>query len=109
VAVENALADELGLETGELLLDYPVKTQMLGLDLLVQRSYGEVRRLTAAGWEGAINLPKLSEEFYRSARWLRVYTARRTAVDPAGILRLAHRSGTEVRARLKAGESLLDW
>ena len=64
-------------QPGELLLDYPAKTQMLGLDLLVQRPYGEVRRLTAAGWEGAINLPKLSEEFYRSARWLRVYTAPR--------------------------------
>jgi uncharacterized protein len=73
-AVENALAAELGLEPGELLLDYPAKTEMLGLDLLVQRSYGSVERLTAAGWEGAINLPKLSEEFYRSARWLRVYT-----------------------------------
>jgi hypothetical protein len=109
VAVENTLADELGLEMGELFLDYPEKTQMLGLDLLVQRPYGEVRRLTAAGWEGAINLPKLSEEFYRSARWLRVYTSTRTAVDPAKILHLAHRSGQEVRARLKEGESLLDW
>ena len=82
VAVENALAKEVGLQPGELLLDYPEKTQMLGLDLLVQRPYGEVRRLTAAGWEGAINLPKLSEEFYRSARWLRVYTAPRVAIDP---------------------------
>jgi len=109
VAVENALADELGLEMGELLLDYPVKTQMLGLDLLVQRPYGEVRRLTAAGWEGAINLPKLSEEFYRSARWLRVYTSTRMAVDSEKVLRLAHRSAKEVRARLKEGESLLDW
>jgi HD superfamily phosphohydrolase len=109
VAVENTLADELGLEAGELLLDYPAKTQMLGLDLLVQRSYGEVRRLTAAGWEGAINLPKLSEEFYRSARWLRVYTASRVGIDPEKIRRLAHRSAAEVRARIKEGELLLDW
>ncbi|HEY9229730.1 MAG TPA: HD domain-containing protein [Gemmatimonadaceae bacterium] len=112
VAVENALADELGLEAGELLLDYPAKTQMLGLDLLVQRPYGEVRRLTDAeweGWEGAINIPKLSEEFYRSARWLRVYTSPRVAVDPSKILRLAARSPAEVRARLKEGEALLDW
>src|SRR5262249_22228993 len=85
VAVENALADELGLEAGELLLDYPVKTQMLGLDLLVQRPYGEVRRLMASGWEGAINLPKLSEEFYRSARWLRVYTASRVAISSESV------------------------
>ena len=108
-AAENALAAELDLEPGELLLDYPVKTQMLGLDLLVQRSYGEVRRLTAAGWEGAINLPKLSEEFYRSARWLRVYTAPRIAIDAASVVRLANRDADEVRDRLEAGGSLLEW
>ena len=109
VTVENALAREVGLAPGELLLDYPVKTQMLGLDLLVQRPSGEVRRLTAAGWEGAINLPKLSEEFYRSARWLRVYTSRRLAIDPQGIHRLAGRTEAEVRVRLEGGESLLHW
>ena len=108
-AVENALATELDLKTGEVLLDYPTKTQMLGLDLLVQRSYGEVKRLTAEGWKGAINLPRLSEEFYRSARWLRVYTSERIAVDPNSVVRLANRSADEVRDRLKAGTSLLDW
>jgi hypothetical protein len=41
-----------------------------------------VKRLTAEGWRGSINLPKLSDEFYRSARWLRVYTARRMEIDP---------------------------
>ena len=107
MAVENALAREAGLRPGELLLDYPVKTQMLGLDLLVQRPDGEVRRVTAAGWEGAINLPKISEEFYRSARWLRVYTATRVALNPAAVLRLAARSAPEVRQLLAAGASLL--
>jgi HD superfamily phosphohydrolase len=108
-AVENAIADELSLAPGELLLDYPTKTQMLGLDLLVQRSYGEVKRLTVEGWRGAINLPKLSEEFYRSARWLRIYTAPRIAIDPQQVIRLANRSADEVADRLKAGRSLLDW
>lgn len=107
VAVENALAQELRLSPGDLLLDYPVKTQMLGLDLLVQRPYGEVRRVTAAGWEGAINLPKLSEEFYRSARWLRVYTASRMAIDPRAVMRLAEMSADDVRQRLRSGTSLL--
>jgi HD superfamily phosphohydrolase len=107
VAVEDALAAELGLQPGEVLLDYPTKTQMLGLDLLVRRPYGEVRRLTAAGWEGAINLPKLSEEFYRSARWLRVYTSPRLALDPSQVITLANRSGDEVRERLRSGRSLL--
>ncbi len=106
-AVENALATEVGLQPGELLLDYPAKTQMLGLDLLVQRPYGEVRRVTAAGWDGAINLPKLSEEFYQSARWLRVYTSPRVALDPAKVVALASRSAAEVSALLTAGASLL--
>ncbi|HEX5971897.1 MAG TPA: HD domain-containing protein, partial [Gemmatimonadaceae bacterium] len=59
VAVEDQLARELGLGAGEVLLDYPAKTQMLGLDIPVRRRDGSVRRLTAAGWEGAINLPRL--------------------------------------------------
>ncbi len=107
MAVENAVAVELGLTPGEVLLDYPTKTQMLGLDLLVRRPYGEVRRLTAAGWEGAINLPKLSEEFYRSARWLRLYTSPRVAIDPARVIALANLSGDEVKERLSAGRGML--
>ncbi|HEY4216196.1 MAG TPA: HD domain-containing protein [Gemmatimonadaceae bacterium] len=106
-SVENALATEIGLQPGELLLDYPAKTQMLGLDLLVQRPYGEVRRVTAAGWEGAINLPKISEEFYRSARWLRVYTSPRVALDPAKVVALASKSAAEVRALLNGAQRLL--
>ena len=107
VAVEDALARELGLEPGDLLLDYPTKTQMLGLDLLVQRPYGEVRRVTAAGWEGAINLPKLSDELYHSARWLRVYTSVRLAIDPNKVIALASLSRDEVRSRLESRAELL--
>ena len=106
-AVEDALAREVGLQPGELLLDYPTKTQMLGLDLLVQRPYGEVRRVTAAGWEGAINLPKLSDELYHSARWLRVYTSVRLAIDPNKVIALAGLSREEVRAKVDGKERLL--
>ena len=105
--VENALARELGLEPGDVLLDYPTKTQMLGLDLLVLRRGGTVRRLTAEGWQGSINLPKLSEEFYRSARWLRVYTASRRTIDSQRVLSLASQSAASVRARLQRGTPLL--
>jgi uncharacterized protein len=105
-AVEDALAHELGLAPGEVLLDYPAKTQMLGLDLPVRRRSGEVRRITAAGWHGSINLPKLSEELYRSARWLRVYTASRRSLDGRDVLALVHRSAHETRERLARGESL---
>jgi len=91
-AAENELAKELGLGAGELLLDYPVKTQMLGLDIPVLRRSGEVERLTGEGWIGTINLPSLSEELYRSARWLRVFTAKRTTLDPRRILDALERS-----------------
>ena len=89
---ENLLAEEFGLTRGELLLDYPVKTQMLGLDIPVLRRSGEVERLTGEGWIGTINLPSLSEELYKSARWLRVFTARRTKLEPRRILDVLERS-----------------
>lgn len=82
---ENELAKELGLAPGELLLDYPAKTQMLGLDIPVLRRSGQVERLTGEGWIGTINLPSLSEELYKSARWLRVFTAKRASLDPRRI------------------------
>ena len=84
-AAEDLLAKEFGLASGELLLDYPVKTQMLGLDIPVLRRSGKVERLTGEGWIGTINLPSLSEELYESARWLRVFTAKRTKLEPRKI------------------------
>jgi HD superfamily phosphohydrolase len=106
VAVEDQLARELGLAPGEVLLDYPAKTQMLGLDIPVRRRDGSVRRLTAAGWEGAINLPRLSEELYGSARWLRVFACRRVLIGRDRIVRLATASTDDVRHRLLAGALL---
>lgn len=85
-AAEDSLATELGLASGELLLDFPAKPQMLGLDLPVLRRDGHVRRLTAEGWPGAINLPLLSEQLYRSARVLRVFVARPVELEPGRIM-----------------------
>ncbi len=79
-AAEDSLAKEAGLQPGELLLDFPIKTQMLGLDIPVKRRSGEIEMLTGQGWPGTINLPSLSEALYTSARWLRVFVARRTDV-----------------------------
>ncbi len=86
-AAENALGSMLGLKSGELLLDYPEKTQMLGLDIAVLRRDATVETLTNRGISGAINLPRLSEELYRSARWLRVFTARRVDASADEIMR----------------------
>ena len=104
--VENALAIELGLNPGELLLDYPTKTQMLGLDIPVKRRDGSIRRLTAEGWEGSMNLPKLSEELYRSARWLRVFTKTRMTIDRSRVMALASMSADDVRSRVRAGQPI---
>jgi HD superfamily phosphohydrolase len=105
--VEDALARELGLPAGALLLDYPAKTQMLGLDLPVRRRDGRVAQLTASGWEEAINLPRLSDELYRSARRLRVFTADRAPVPHAPLLALLREDADTVRGRLAAGRPLL--
>ena len=107
VEAENALAIELGMQPGELLLDYPTKTQMLGLDIPVRRRDGTVRRLTAEGWEGAMNLPKLSEELYHSARWLRVFTKKRMQLDRGQVLHLAQLTANEVKERIRTGKPLL--
>ena len=105
--VEKALAAELGLPMGHLLLDFPVKTQMLGLDLPMLRRDARLVQLTEHGWQGAINLPRLSDELYRSARRLRVYTVDRTPVPEAPMLALVTSSRDAVRARLDRGQSLL--
>jgi hypothetical protein len=104
---EDQLGRELGLAPGELLLDYPAKTQMLGLDLPVLRRSGQVARVTAAGWEGAINLPTLAEQLYRSARWLRVFVARPMALPRDRLLAALHRPAAELRRTLDAGAPLL--
>jgi hypothetical protein len=104
VAVEDRLARDAGLAPGELLIDYPAKTQMLDLDIAVLRRTGggSVERLTAAGWRGAINLPALSTQLYRSARWLRVFTARPVSLDRDRVLGLLTSPADAVHRWLQA-------
>jgi len=80
IETEDALARELGVEPGAVLLDYPEKPRMLGLDLPVRMRGGEVRRLGASGWPAAINLPLLSQELYESTRVMRVFATEGTRV-----------------------------
>ena len=107
VEVENRLAAELKLAPGAILLDYPEKTQMLGLDLPVVRRNGDVVRLTASGLEGAIHLPALSQQLYASARWLRVFVAERVDLPRHALSRLAEMTAPDVRARLREDRKLL--
>jgi hypothetical protein len=77
----------------------------------VLRRDGSVARVTAAGWEGAINLPTLSAQLYRSARWLRVFVARgavgRLTVPRGRLLAALQRPAEELRAAVAAGTPLL--
>jgi uncharacterized protein len=106
--VEDALAQELGLPAGSILLDFPVKTQMLGLELPMQRRNGRVEQLTTAGWEGAINLPRLSDELYRSARQLRVFTTDRGNTPTDRLLGVLRLDAEEVKQRLEDGRPLIN-
>jgi uncharacterized protein len=107
VAVEDQLARELDLAPGELLLDYPAKTQMLGVDLPVLRRGGTIAHLTSSGLVGALNLPALSQQLYHSARWLRVFAARRVPVDLSRCWSVVTADVSHLRAALADGRPLL--
>ena len=84
-SAELAMGARLGLAPGELLLDFPAKTQMLGLDIPVLGGDRTVSRLTQDGMDGAMNLSRMADSLYRSARYLRVFTARRVSAG-AGVV-----------------------
>lgn len=85
-AVEDDLAAELGLDSGEVVIDFPVKPAMFQLDLLVERRDGGVGRVDMEGAEGMLDLPKIARELYTSARVLRVFTFERRSVAPEQVL-----------------------
>lgn len=85
-AVEDELAAELGLEPGEVFLDYPAKARMLRLDLLVQRADRSVERISDRGLPGLIDLPRLAEELYGSTRVLRIFTLERRSLATGDVL-----------------------
>lgn len=106
--VEERIAQELALAPGDAFLDYPEKSKMFGLDLLVQRRSGEVIRLGPEGRAGLIGLPEIADELYRTARVLRLFTLNgRRVVDPAELARLAQHSNEAMIERLESDEPLL--
>ena len=84
--VEDQLAFELELESGEVMIDFPRKRTMFQLDLLIERRSGGVERLGPTGLPGLLDLPKVAEELYRAARVLRVFTFERREVPPDRVL-----------------------
>jgi HD superfamily phosphohydrolase len=107
-AVEDRIAEELGLPHGAAFLDYPEKPAMFGLDLLVQRRGGVVLRLGPAGRTGLIDLPRVADELYRTARVLRLFTlGGRRQVGAEALAELATATSAEVAARIERGGGLL--
>lgn len=85
-AVEDDLAGELGLESGEVMIDFPVKAAMFQLDVLVERLDGRVQRFDMEGAEGLLDLKKVAQELYTSARVLRVFTFERRSLSADQVL-----------------------
>jgi hypothetical protein len=105
--VEDRLAREWGAEPGAVLLDYPAYPKMLELDLLLRRRDGEVQRLTSAGEEGLIDLPRLSQRLHHSARVFRVFTLPELGrKDPGPVVALLEAEAGEVEARLDQSRGL---
>jgi HD superfamily phosphohydrolase len=107
-AAEDRIAEQLDLPAGAVFLDYPEKSMMFGLDLLVRRRTGEVLRLGPEGRAGMIGLPEVAAELYRTARVLRLFTrGSRRDILPDSLAGLAQQSGHSVRAALDSGAPLL--
>jgi len=105
--VEDALALELGLTPGELLLDFPSRHSMLGVDLPLKLRDGSVERLTDEGRAGHLGLPRIAGELYQSARRLRVFVARSIGRGVEEVATLIETPAEQIRAALGAGRKLL--
>jgi hypothetical protein len=105
--VEDALAAELELPRGGLLLDFPSRSSMLGVDLPLRLRTGATDRLTDEGRAGQLGLPRVADELYRSAQRFRVFVANPVARSLNGILEVATLPVAEIESRLRAGKPLL--
>ncbi|HEY7636425.1 MAG TPA: HD domain-containing protein [Gemmatimonadales bacterium] len=105
--VEDALAAQVGLQPGELLLDFPARSSMLGVNLPLRTRSGGIERLTDAGRAGHLGLPRVADELYRSARRLRVFVAGAPNRPLDGLLDLLTWPASEVERRLSGEMSLV--
>jgi HD superfamily phosphohydrolase len=105
--VEDHVARELGLDTGELFLDFPAKPDMLALDMPLVKRDGSVTQLAGADATAHLGLPRVANELYRTARRLRVFVLRPVRVSMKAIVDLIMLPGEEVAARLAAERSLV--
>jgi hypothetical protein len=98
--VEDALAARVGLQPGDLLIDFPARTAMLGVNLPLRTRGGAVERLTDAGRAGHLGLPRVADELYRSARRLRIFVAKSPSQPFDRVVELLACPAEEVEYRL---------
>lgn len=106
--VEDRLSRDLGLEPGDLFLDYPAKPGMMALEILVERREGDVLRLTSTGWAGLIDLPRLGRDLYNSARVLRALAFPQLDIDRERLLTLLTLPRDGIDALLRERRPLLE-
>jgi HD superfamily phosphohydrolase len=104
--VEDALAEQVGLPRGGLLLDFPARSAMLGVNLPLRTRGGQVERLTDAGRAGHLGLPRVADELYRSARRLRIFVSGPPARSLEPVLGLLTCPESEVERVLGEGANL---
>ena len=83
---EDRLADELGLESGEVVIDFPVKESLFQLDLLIKRTRGGVERLDLRGVSCLIDLPRKAESLYTATRVLRIFAFEKGNLEMESVL-----------------------
>ncbi|HEU4681012.1 MAG TPA: HD domain-containing protein [Gemmatimonadales bacterium] len=105
--VEDAIAAQVGLPSGGLLIDFPARSAMLGVNLPLRTRGGAVERLTDAGRAGHLGLPRVADELYRSARRLRIFVSSPVTRSLDSVLGLLTWPGNEVERRIQEEASLL--
>jgi len=98
--VEDRLANELGLEPGGLLLDFPAKPEMVAIDLPLLTRSGAIEPTQLA-------LEPVADALHRNARRLRVFSAEARDLNPRAVVALARRTAEEVGEALRSGKALL--
>ncbi len=98
--VEDRLAQELDLEPGDLLLDFPAKPAMVAVDLPLKTRRGATEPAQLA-------LEPVTEALHRNARRLRIFCSQQRALDAKAVLQLAEHTAAEVGEELASGAALL--
>jgi hypothetical protein len=68
---------------------------MFHLNILLEKRSGEVARVGREGLPGVIDLPRVAEELYETARVLRVFTFRRRRLTRDSFLAAVSREDEE--------------